>query len=117
MSIFAFLKSFSVQYPLPPSQMHSLELYFNFMHNIFRLSIGFSKGQRYVYSDEFLHPHDVNAKESILFCITGRFSDSQLFTGYCNSFSNKLRTNQSVFYYTITGVEVEVTPLFYLVLF
>ena len=45
------------------------------------------------------------AKESILLCITSGSSDWQLLAARVTRYSNKLRTNQSVFYFT-TGDQV-----------
>ena len=75
------------------------------MHTILQLSIGFSIGQRFAESDEFLHPHDFLAEGIHFECMINRFSDSQLFTCCSKVFPPK-NAQTSVSFYCTTGDKV-----------
>ena len=92
--------------PLPPSQMHHAGS-FTSISCIFSSPqlASDSKGQRFVYSDEFPHPHRVFCQGIHFALYHRRVLGLATFLPPKVMFSNKLCTNQSVFYFT-TGDQV-----------
>ena len=96
--------------------MQGWELYFNFLHNIFQAQLASVRAKDLYNLMDFCIHTTFFAKESILLCITGKFSDSQNFllpnvTGF---FPIMHKPVCIFFYYRWSGLtykEVGVTPV------